>query len=472
MQWWRTWKLAKRFASMPASWHAGPGTRAGEFWLMAFDEEGIRDFLASGEGAPPPVFVGRETVLSDIERAGSHAWKGPDATRHGEPKATRIIQGAPGAGKSSILAELVKRSGERAGAHGQSRVVTVGSRQVVESPEEVIRMIGAAGGMPPERWRDVSGRLALGAEAMLGYAETELSWTAGSRPAPPHLSGLTERFPASRWRAPVIVAVDEAQRFRGDASTPHALFLQGIHDADTGLPLTLVLAGLGDTRERARTMELTRGLEIHEVGGLGENDRNDLMRRFCRHFGMAPGGHEVRLDALARQTEGWPRHLHFAMQALAGEALRHGGDLGHVDWDRIGTEAAESRVRYYRGQQSAEMAGSARLLATVMLALEPVMTLGDVRDLIWRLERNREESLQWRLPKGMDVDDFASHLVRQGAFQTQVDGTVACPIPSFRTHLVRAGGLDQDAATAKAEEESSADDSAIPDPPSPTPSFD
>ena len=79
-------------------------------------------------------------------------------------------------------------------------------------------------------------------------------------------------------------------------------------------------------------MGLTRGLKIHGNGGLEAAAVSDLMRDFCRRFGMDPSGHEACLDALAEPTQGWPRHLHFTTQALGREALRREGDLARVDW--------------------------------------------------------------------------------------------------------------------------------------------
>ena len=68
----------------------------------------LESFLVQTEGAPPPVFVGREGVIGDIALAAGQAWKGTGSGRRGMAKATRIVQGAPGAGKSSILNEIAQ----------------------------------------------------------------------------------------------------------------------------------------------------------------------------------------------------------------------------------------------------------------------------------------------------------------------------------------------------------------------------
>ncbi len=68
----------------------------------------LESFLDLTEGAPPRVFVGRSEVLDDLALAAEQVWDFTDTNGYGMEKATRIIQGAPGAGKSSILEEIKK----------------------------------------------------------------------------------------------------------------------------------------------------------------------------------------------------------------------------------------------------------------------------------------------------------------------------------------------------------------------------
>ncbi len=67
----------------------------------------LLEFIDSSPSPPPPVFVGRQDVITDIER------KVVKIGQRKEPKATRILEGAPGAGKSSILTDLERRSAEK-----------------------------------------------------------------------------------------------------------------------------------------------------------------------------------------------------------------------------------------------------------------------------------------------------------------------------------------------------------------------
>ncbi len=413
---------------------------------MAFDQDALRAFVDGGDKSPPPVFVGRADILEDIERKASLAWKGAGAAAHGIPGVTRIVQGAPGAGKSSILAELrsrslVRRGGERAG--GEPRVLFLTSEMLEESVPRILDLLREAGRLAQHEWLE-RGRHLLGRASR--HVESVSAAGAGiglTRPEIGGLLALREALPPQRWARPVIVAIDEAQKLRRDRHAPPALFLQGVHNGETGLPLTLVLAGLGDTAGRVADMDLTRGTVIHEIGSLGAGEVSSFMSGSCRKFGIDPGDHGKRLDALARPCDGWPRHLHFALQALGREALAVGGDLAGVDWRKVGQEAAESRVRYYLSQKSPEMSQSKHLVASVMRQVPGPDEPGrgfDAVDLLEAIEGGIADRPGHRLPEGMSVNGLFRHLLHRGALHERANKTVHCPIPSFRAHLVEAGG--------------------------------
>jgi len=399
---------------------------------MAFNRDGLEAFIDGGEGAAPPVLAGRNDVIKDIEDTARRAWK-PDGA-HGIAKATRIIQGAPGAGKSSILAELQCRSLRSKDGAGTPRVVDLSPEMVLDDLPGVLTVIAGAAGLDGGKWRSLLSGMSAGVSVGVATLAAQLGWSPGD--APRSLLGLKAKFPPGSWKAPVIIAIDEAQRFRGGPETTHARFLHGPHDGRTGLPLTLVLAGLGDTDARAGEMDLTRGRTIHGIGCLEPRDVPSLMTAFCLKFGMEPSGHEERLNALAAPCEAWPQHLHFALRALGSETLAVNGDLSRVDWDHAGRKAAGRRVRHYRSQQSPAMRNSAYLIARVMRDLGDRDTIIEVMSSI---RGNRREEDGWDLPDGMDVRQFVNHLVHQGALQEDDEGNFSCPIPSFRAHLIDAG---------------------------------
>ncbi len=400
-----------------------------------FDTDGLQDFVRKGEKSPPPVFVGRENVIGDIQRAAADAWRpGP---RHGQPGATRVLRGAPGAGKSSILAELEARSLTAERAEDAPRVLTVSSQRLKEDLPSVLAAVASAGRIPPKEWVSTISRLAGKLSGSIGYAGVSIGLARTAEEAPANLYGLEKAIPPEEWGAPVMVAVDEAQNLPPGPHSPPAIFLRGIHDADTGLPLTLVLAGLGDTAHRAKELGLTRGLTLHEVGPLTEGESRNLMAGFCQHFGIDESAGREQLWELAAPAEGWPRHLHFTLQALGREAIAADGDLRLADWDRAEAEAADSRLRYYHDQCSPAMADAAPLVALVMTELNKQWSRFEVKRY---LKAMTEANPDIALPDGMDVNGFYDHLLHQGAIQERPDGSVHSPIPSFRTFLAGQGG--------------------------------
>ncbi len=279
---------------------------------IAFDREGLRAFVDSGDKSPPPVFVGRADVLEDIEGKADLAWKG--AAAHGIPGLTRIIQGAPGAGKSSILAELKSRSlktQDKVKAGEEPRVLFLTSEMLEESVPRILALLREAGRLAQHEWlergRDLLGSAAWRVESVsVGGAGISLS-----KEGLGGLLALREALPPGRRTRPIIVAIDEAPNLPPGRNSPTGILLRGIHGGETGLPLTLVLAGLGETADQAKDLGLTRGRRIHEIGALKPRDASYFMMESCRNLGMDPepwgggwmlssvparGGHDISIS--------------------------------------------------------------------------------------------------------------------------------------------------------------------------------
>ena len=411
--------------------------------MVPFDRGGLSDFTLLGEKMPPPVFVGRQDVIDDIVGIARLAWR---MERKSLPANTRIVQGAPGAGKSSILAELEKRLNLEGRASGAPRILNLNSADIA-GPEGVLRPLAElvnpdeAGDFLAQyqQTRNVGGDIGLPGVSLGGRLETSTI-----RDAPvPELQAFARWVRAGSVNqdlaGPVIIAIDEAQRFSQREDSPLARLFQGLHDGTSGLPLTLVLAGLGDTERKASEMGLTRVSNVHGIGRFGTIEVRELMPGFCRHFGISIGNCHERLLGLADPAEGWPRHLHCVQEAL-GHALLADGVDGHLDqiedWETVQESSLRLRDLYYSKQSSKAMVNSQPLVGATMDSIREGAWPDEVKSTI---ESHLGTAHGWRLPQAMNVEQFYDHLIHQGALQERDDGTVYCPIPSFRRYLIRMG---------------------------------
>ena len=408
-------------------------------------ERELKSFLRQTEGTPPPVFVGRDGVLDDIALAAWQVWEGTGGGMHGMEKATRIVQGAPGAGKSSILNEIARNPGRLCMEDGTVPMVLVLKSGDIQGPVDILRPLAEK--MHPSGSREFMARISrnTGGEAGFGlglfrfvrkretgieHAEPDADWNAFGAWAERH--GGFDR--------PVVLAIDEAQRFDRVPEDPLSKLFQSLHDG-CGLPVALVLAGLSDTEYSAGRMDLTRipAGQKHSIGCFPEQEAEEYMTRSCAHFGIGTAGFEHEIGRLAEPCDGWPRHLHIVLKALGREALRTGGDLGKAEWERIRIETMTGRDGYYGHQFSAEMKDAVNLTARVMAELDRFQSRARIKYLMDGLHES--DPRKYRFPVGMDADSFFVHLVHRGTLHEESVDRFACPIPSFRTYLLDQGGI-------------------------------
>ncbi|MCY4228776.1 MAG: ATP-binding protein [Gammaproteobacteria bacterium] len=383
------------------------------------------------------VFVGRAEVLEDLVLAADQAWQSTGTGKHGAAKSTRIIHGAPGAGKSSILSKILEMSLARTHDNSAARVVLVNSSLLEEDISIVLNLLADAGRAKQSEWIETArnvwtkGRQNIRSTRVAG---TDLDTT------PQKINGigaLARKMPSEKWERPILLAIDEAQNLPPDRNSPQGLFLRALHDGDARLPITLVLAGLGDTKSRIADMGLTRisPMQQFSIGHFQAEETAEFMSKSCAYFGVdVPDGTDQEIDRLARNCNGWPRHLHHSLQALGIEALKVDGNLRVAAWDNIHTEAANRRGGYYMDQYSEKMRDAKNMTIEVMAELDRNPGSAETKKLIKALHSSDADT--YCFPPSMNADSFFDHLLHQGALQHMGDDCFACPIPSFRTYLL------------------------------------
>ena len=426
--------------------------------MGTFLPDALRRFIIAGEKSYPPVFVGREEILTEILRKASLGFE----QRTAPPGNSRIIQGAPGAGKTSILLEL-ERHGQQ-GNHAP-RTVVVTDVEIEQRLPTVLLSIALAASAPKQAWTQMISQIGsyigtrLGEISPFGFsADLERLFRTNS---PKDLYDLGTVLPASKWAHPVILAVDEAQRLRGETATPAAHFLKSIHDArQVVLPLTLVCAGLGDTKDRINEIGITNGAYAFHVGALTKHEQTHVIDGFCDHFGLEIGRQRDRLLAFFEPAEGWPRHIHWAQRALAETLLDPSieGDLDSIaDWTQIEQRRDQFRMGYYEDRTSADMEQSCKLVGAIMkfVALcernDQHVAFSDIGDHINHcLHHFKDSGMSWAIPERFEEENspvvgYLKHLIHQGVLERQgKTGTYVCPIPSFQAYLIEQAHFTKD----------------------------
>ena len=411
------------------------------------DLAGLEQYIRRGAAVVPPYYAGRNDVLADIETMAANSWIWSKEVTSPTPKMTRILQGAPGAGKSTTLLYL-KQEWEKTGyiTQGETknkvsapRMLYMGTSSTASDPERLLRVLAFvinpvwAKELHPGYMQEETSTRGI----QYGITIQNSQKTIHQPTILTTYDDLAALFPPNRWTAPVVVAIDEFQNFPGEAQSHQGLLLQDMHSNSANLPLTLVLAGLGDTQQRASGLGLTRIAQNakHSLDCLDANAQSNLVEGWCNHFLLPEGNYRNQLKVLIEHTEGWPHHMYCTMSAFASEVVASGGDVNPVDYTKVDNRAVDLRQGYYNDRMSGAMAGSDLLVAAIMQQLCGTESIGEVVEVIEN-HAGAGYGPRWRLPDDMNTLQFFYHLVHQGALQVTAGGLVQCPIPSFREYLI------------------------------------
>ena len=392
------------------------------------DLEGLRFFSEPSDREHAAFFVGRAGEIEDIERALARALRHAKAGQR-SAGATRLIQGAPGAGKSALLARLEEKWSQ---AGGRAPHVLSVYLEELAAPDRVAQAIAAR--LDPrraERFRRTETR-----SGSIGIGGVGGAWAAETAP-PAGFGALRGMFPPKRWERPLCLLVDEVQNLEpGQAGG-----VRRLHEAVDGLPVVPVLAGLAN----AQHVLAKRGISrlsvgaVHMLGRLEPGQPGESVRMMLDRFRVAAAERDAARWAalLEESSDRWPQHLRNGMRALADGLAGSAGALASVGEEAVLAGAEERRLASYRARRSPEMLASSLLLAAVMDAV-PEDGLGYVETLR-AIEENAGAASGKRLPAGMGPEEYLDHLVHRGALQDDGAGRLACPIPSFRHFLIGAG---------------------------------
>ena len=400
------------------------------------DLDRLREFVAERDRNAAWFFVGRTAEIAEIEETCALAFR---RFRQGRALAgaTRLFQGAPGAGKTALLRHLQEKW---AAADTPSAPLSLYiDASALGDPSAIMALIAET--LDPEKGAEFRRTTISGGEAKAGVLGIGVggTWETSTAPPPPDFGALRRLFPAKTWTGPLCLLVDEVQTL-----TEHqGALIRPLHLAVDGLPIVPVLAGLASSQERlARQGGISR-LSIGSTYTIGCLERGQAAEAVRRMLGR------LRIDAededaerwaglLERISDRWPQHLQNAMRALGESLLEVGGALASVDETAVLRRARSGRLDSYGQRMSPEMRGSIILVGNLMAA---VRNGGQHRHQVVdtiraRIDDRPEGSSARQLPEGMSPTGFLDHLIHRGALQEGEDDRLVCPIPSFRLFLI------------------------------------
>ena len=415
--------------------------------------EGLARFIRSTDRSAPPYFAGRKRLLLDIEDACMDVWHCHENRLTQEKGLTRMIYGAPGAGKSSIL-EYLRYAWQQGSyitldAAGCERLgptptlMYFGSAEAYLLEEFFEKLVDVVTqGQTEDVFAQISETLRVsgGGDAVLVKGGIEHEKTKHHDAVRATLAAVAKALPPSKWKRPVVVAIDEAQNMPGDENSPVGLLLQAFHESHANLPVIVLLAGLSDTKMRVRKLGLSRLSKnrVCSLDGLDAAEVAELKAGFCTHFEVDLGRYSDEFDALLQRTDGWAAHLQNCLQAFSEVYLEAQCEIEAVDFARVEQLSLATRMEYYHARRSNAMKDSLGLLGMLMEQLTGSEERGKIVSMIRRISDGNVDSpeLFMRLPRGMSEDDYYNDLIHSGALQERNDGKVVCPIPSFRQYLI------------------------------------
>ena len=340
--------------------------------------ERLRAYESNLERTPPPVFVGRQGVLEELQFVVRQV---AEANPRGM---TRIVQGVPGAGKSSLCDEFL------ASVQGQlcrGQRVLCAKLPTKELDQPPLNLVGRLANTLPEELAQVpaTGRFVSGRDPQFRrVASTILQVLRCPSPSTMHnathgltdassLSACIDAYVQHLWPKDIVIvlAFDEMQKCPVTPRTISALDI--LNECMHNARILVVCFGLQNTKDFMREdLQLSRIAEdaVTNLGPLALNEGRQVLDGTLDHLGLSSDNaqwldhlsaagfdpsawaawRESLVDVLDKQAEDFPQHLTAALRATC-EVLRQHRDAmpGGTDLlNAIADRHEENKAGYYR----------------------------------------------------------------------------------------------------------------------------
>ncbi len=309
---------------------------------------------AARDRGPSPYFHGRKAIRRDF----AELLKRSKDTNTGT---TFLIQGAPGAGKTALLYQMEKEALDH-----QWEVVYI-NVQDLYNPAHLAQTFGEA--YVTRKQTTTS----LDAKVISFDRAKEVSGD----------SSVIQVLKSLVLDSGVVLILDEAQGidvFVGKPVEPEVIsLLEIIHNGKLRKPAILLAAGLGTTIASFGKLGISRfGRNcVVELGTLSKESERLVIQDWIKKEGSGQGDSSAWLDAIAKETHGWPQHIQ-CYADLASEYLKANGGAMTPDGLNSVLEAGhKARKVYYKQRVNDFKPSEIQCLAKAIADVQPGIPMDD-----------------------------------------------------------------------------------------------
>ena len=394
----------------------------------------LQELIDASARADPLVFAGREDEIDRIVRTATRL--PPD----GPQGRSFLIQGAPGSGKTALIAELSRRLEELP----RTGVLSLASAPVDTTANRTYGHLAALLVGAPHPGRERVETATTHIEGTVGFARAGTSATAQTS-SPTYRSADDIAWGSDGgWRPKqrVVLFVDEVQML--DSASRAAELLFDLH-TQAKIPVLLVCAGLGNSRIALSDAGFSRLENLLPLGKLAGSESLDCARRSLRTVvekgvRSTDAALERWAMALSRAADDWPRHLQVYLQAAWQVLLRQEKpDLDSAPPSDALAIGDRRRAEYYEDRMAAS-----RTPIEIIAALHGKLSGGsDVREsdacrVIGRAARELDSEAREEWKSQFDARPKKCLEALLGAGVVSLDSMYRCtsPVPSFSRYIL------------------------------------
>ncbi len=392
----------------------------------------LEEFVEDRDRGRAAIFVGRKAELAHVQSCINRLLRRLEDEAPGIDLTT-VIQGAPGAGKSALLAKIAEDW--PLAEKGKPAAIRIAAGSLKLPLSELLgiasRKAGEHSGVQRTLTRFRS--LSLG---VAGIADVAIGMD----------SSQTDGKPLR----PVILLFDEIQTVLtgsiSDQSREYLLDnLRLLHTGEHGAPVFPIYGGLANSASLLKAAGLTR-LAINSewtLPGFNDGEMDELMGKFIeQHLSSArpsPPTLERWATAFRRDSQGWPMHCKNFLIALCEQIKAEDWRPQAVNLDIARMRARQLRFSYYANRMEGGLQNRYVLISKVLEEMREMPPVPEdmIVDAIGRAHEDRPPNDFGRgsLPDGMTVMQTFEAMLHAGVIQKVDRRRFTCPIPSLASYI-------------------------------------